>query len=1013
MAAPPSDEYLAEGFDANSLRVPQLRKAPTLRAAAAATANIRPSGKGIVTVSENGDESPAVPTKRARGRPRKTPTVELEEPIDMIVVEEPPAKKPRGRGRSSVSASVEVDSPVESVKKPRARPRKSTLKVENDSGEAEIEEEATPAPRSVRGRASLPPSTPAAPPSLLSAPPSTSRRRSNIGSSSSVTTEVRTPSTGLADVKPQTTGRKSDVAIRIMDNVREESEKEDETPKKISRPKTPRKSSGDESGFSDFNPFQSGSEEAAERARRRRKSSIGLGSAVKSKPAQPRFSEPAPSVSTPTSILRRVGPSKENLRTPPSDVKAALKSNREQLDAAVEYNHAIQDKLTQISSRDVPEDNQITISSSVETTPNTSLVKRVNDQIATVPAARATIPLSALFLLLLSLIANFKTQSSAIGYCDSGSNTNDVVLTRQSAIDNAQACVARKAHLELDNSEAAKDVHCDVSALPLLPFVPRPESCTICPPHAECADGQIVACAPEYILAPHPLSILSPLTDGLPGLGPRAFPPSCRPDTMKKRMIGGLAKEMERELAKGRGQVVCVGLGKDDGRKGEGERFGVEESTLRDRFAARRDPKFSKEQFDEIFESALKDLVEHEDVIESIDVQWKSQLGSTAAVLAAIAYLRAELNKRKQEKYRAEELAQVTLKRLQDQEQLHYTDPVTTPSPFIPPDQLRDLVMPPKGSTASRSRLWAKVQDLVESNANVAVREREVKGEVWKTWEWAGPIRNKDTAIIAEFREITGASTTDATRFVKKYKGLEASLDAYYNDPAAQSQSSGNKGQEKKLGEIWEKYKDPSDSKLIKIDGTMELCEELDIDPASDSVLFCLAADLGSKVTGEWEKAPFVSGIASYPGGIDSVAKLKGYLPTLRQKLNTDPAYFKKVYVHTFVLAKGQDFGARTLPLDTAVDLWTLFIPPALSSSPSALSHLPDNSSPHFTQTEFALWLEFIKQKGKAVSKDTWSLFVDFVRSIDMDFKEYDDEGAWPSTIDDFVDFVRTKRAAK
>jgi len=27
------------------------------------------------------------------------------------------------------------------------------------------------------------------------------------------------------------------------------------------------------------------------------------------------------------------------------------------------------------------------------------------------------------------------------------------------------------------------------------------------------------------------------------------------------------------------------------------------------------------------------------------------------------------------------------------------------------------------------------------------------------------------------------------------------------------------------------------------------------------------------------------------------------------------------------------------------------------------------------------------------VSKDTWSLFVDFIRSIDKDFKEYDKEG--------------------
>jgi hypothetical protein len=124
------------------------------------------------------------------------------------------------------------------------------------------------------------------------------------------------------------------------------------------------------------------------------------------------------------------------------------------------------------------------------------------------------------------------------------------------------------------------------------------------------------------------------------------------------------------------------------------------------------------------------------------------------AVLATIAWLRSTVLRRKEEKYRAEELVQVVLKRLQDQvswnkpdkswactdeqETLHYADPVTTPNPFIPPAQLRDLVLPPTGSKSSRNRLWEKVNDLIEANSNVATREREVRGEVWKTWEWQG-----------------------------------------------------------------------------------------------------------------------------------------------------------------------------------------------------------------------------------------------------------------------------------
>lgn len=85
-----------------------------------------------------------------------------------------------------------------------------------------------------------------------------------------------------------------------------------------------------------------------------------------------------------------------------------------------------------------------------------------------------------------------------------------------------------------------------------------------------------------------------------------------------------------------------------------------------------------------------------------------------------------------------------------------------------------------------------------------------------------------------------------------------------------------------------------------------------------------------------------------------------------------------------------------------ALGLWDVYIPPALESRPSALSRIstgdPPNSAstdlaPEFTRAHFDLWIEFQNKKGKAVSKDTWSLFVDFIRSIDADFKEYDDSG--------------------
>ncbi|RSH79120.1 Scaffold-type E3 ligase [Apiotrichum porosum] len=280
--------------------------------------------------------------------------------------------------------------------------------------------------------------------------------------------------------------------------------------------------------------------------------------------------------------------------------------------------------------------------------------------------------------------------------------------------------------------------------------------------------------------------------------------------------------------------------------------------------------------------------------------------------------------------------------------------------------------------------------------------------------------KSAEKQLIAEFRDVTGTSATDAAKFLKKYKyDLHRAINGYLEHATSGGGSASSSADNaKKIGDIWERFKDASNPKLVTIEGTMALCEELDIDPASDSVLFCLASDLGSKATGEWEKEPFVQGWLSIDSSINSIAKMKAALPTLRTKLNSNAEYFKKVYMHTFDLCKAP--GARVLALETAIDMWSLYIPPALHARPSALSRVPTGSSPtgkstdtpaEFGDADLDLWLDFMREKNRAVSKDTWSLFIDFVRTIDAAYTEYDDEAAWPSTIDDFVEYARANKA--
>jgi len=274
-----------------------------------------------------------------------------------------------------------------------------------------------------------------------------------------------------------------------------------------------------------------------------------------------------------------------------------------------------------------------------------------------------------------------------------------------------------------------------------------------------------------------------------------------------------------------------------------------------------------------------------------------------------------------------------------------------------------------------------------------------------------------------QFSAITGASTKDAQRFLSKHNyRLDAAIDAYYNDPAAvaatlqaQSRTSQSSGQgvTTKLNQLFDKYKDRAGDN-ISVDGTIQFCQDLNVNP-EDVVLLAVAYELKSPGVGEWTRKGWVDGWKSL--GCDSLASIKTTLPRLRQKLAGDPKYFQQIYNYTFDFAKSE--GQRSVSIDTAQAFWSLLLPHGLQGG--ALSHIQsldgedspmsgagsdDGWKPEYTQW----WFEFLNERGgKGVSKDTWMMFLDFVRTVDSKFEKHDLEAAWPSTIDDFVEWARER----
>lgn len=56
------------------------------------------------------------------------------------------------------------------------------------------------------------------------------------------------------------------------------------------------------------------------------------------------------------------------------------------------------------------------------------------------------------------------------------------------------------------------------------------------------------------------------------------------------------------------------------------------------------------------------------------------------------------------------------------------------------------------------------------------------------------------------------------------------------------------------------------------------------------------------------------------------------------------------------------------------------------------------------------LWMSFLSTRRFPISKDTYTLLLDFANTINEDMSNYDEQnGAWPVLLDEFVDFARPK----
>lgn len=242
----------------------------------------------------------------------------------------------------------------------------------------------------------------------------------------------------------------------------------------------------------------------------------------------------------------------------------------------------------------------------------------------------------------------------------------------------------------------------------------------------------------------------------------------------------------------------------------------------------------------------------------------------------------------------------------------------------------------------------------------------------------------KAHALAQELAEVCDIDIKDAQSILSKYKNdLNRAVDAVFNGQVKVSRS---KASATKITSIFNKYKDSDDE--IGIAGTINYLKDLDTEP-EEPVVLTLACKLESPGEGRFSKSGFVNGWKNL--GADTLAGMKEQVDIYKRELvDRQSTTFEQTYEFTFKynLQEGQ----RMLPLETAMAYWGLLLEGKFS--------------------KLDQWLEFVSQEyKKSISRDTWKMVLEFARYVDEDptLANYDPEGAWPSVIDEFVDYVRAK----
>lgn len=189
----------------------------------------------------------------------------------------------------------------------------------------------------------------------------------------------------------------------------------------------------------------------------------------------------------------------------------------------------------------------------------------------------------------------------------------------------------------------------------------------------------------------------------------------------------------------------------------------------------------------------------------------------------------------------------------------------------------------------------------------------------------------------------------------------------------------------KKCSAWFHQYAGPD--QVIGPDAMEKFCEDIGVEP-ENIIMLVLAWRLEAASMGFFTKEEWLRGMTTLQ--CDCTRRLQSKLDFLRSELNNANA-FKNIYRYAFDFARDKD--QRSLDMDTAKSMLSLLL--------------------GRTWPLFSVFHQFLEQsKYKGMNKDQWYNVLEFSRTINADLSNYDEDGAWPVLLDEFVEWQKTQSAS-